>query len=229
MAQCFELVGPGVELIKGRNAIKKTKSCMGFGLAAPVLRKGKASVTFEIDFAAEEYGFSLGLFPANLKLGSSIGSDDGKRAALLVASGRGGSAQILCDGEQSERLDNLGWKPGDTVQVEVAFEGDTAVVTFHLKDLSEQRTIRGVPACGLCFGAGMVEAKTAVALVQSSAFEQVLLAREAPHPSLSPRSSAHDIVPLCGCRKSPPMRRRSSSARRSRFRTLSCDPCGSHG
>ena len=173
MAEVFELIGPGTELLPGGRGLKKTKSSSAFSLAAPVMKAGKGKTTFHLDFQGDEYGFAIGLFPANLKLSSSIGSAADKRCALLCASGRGGCAQILSDGEQGERVDGLEWKTGDTVGVEVTFNGDDAHIAFHVKDMIEERTLKGVPACGLCFGVGLCEVGTGVRLVASSTFEAV--------------------------------------------------------
>ena len=51
---------------------------------------------------------------------------------------------------------NVGWRPGDRVEVRVAFEGDTARVTLRSKAGTVEKTLLDVPACGLCFGVGLL-------------------------------------------------------------------------
>ena len=67
-----------------------------------------------------------------------------------------GTAQVICDGERSDRWD-VGWRSGDAIDVEVSF-GHTggvigpsvARVTFRFKKRTEVRTLHDVPECGLC-------------------------------------------------------------------------------
>jgi len=160
----FTSCGPGLVLVDDDRGVTQTKDQTdAFALAGPVLRSGTASTTFRFDVST---GIAqIGVFPVDQQLDSSIFSADGKRCALLVGSDCGGSAQVLCDGEESYRIENIGWRPGDKIKVDVTFtDTTTARVTFHCSrvDLfnlfSQQRymtqTLKGVPACGLCFGAG---------------------------------------------------------------------------
>ena len=85
---------------------------------------------------------------------------------------------MLCDsGRPAVEEKGLSWRPGDKVQVDVAFEDDeealraAARVTLSFKGRTEVRTLRGVPACGLRFGAGMWREGEGVTLVESSVEE----------------------------------------------------------
>ena len=171
-----ELRGPGVELIKGGLALRQTRARVNaLSFADPVLCSGTASATFRVDFKAEQYLFVIGVFPANQVLDSYIGSADGKRVALWV---EGGMARMLSDGVKADPLKYLGWKPGDTVSADVAFEGSTtARVTLRFKERAETRMLKDVPACGLRFGVGLYHKGAAVTLLASSV--------DAPEPSPS--------------------------------------------
>ena len=72
----------------------------------------------------------------------------------------------------SAHIMNIRWRPGDTVEVRVAFEdATTACVTFHSSraDLATLgRALEGVPACGLRFGVGLEFEDSGVMLVASS-------------------------------------------------------------
>ena len=175
----FKELGPGLELVEdGRGVSKTVMARSAFALAVPVLRSGTASATFKRDdrwkvssSASTSYTFQIGVFPANQKLDSSIYSADGKRCALYVQSFDGGRAQVLCDGEYSDFIQNIGLQRGvlgDAVEVRVAFEdATTARVTFHSSrvDLATLgRTLEGVPACGL----RLYREDTSVTLLASS-------------------------------------------------------------
>ena len=151
-------LGPGLVLEDGGRGVRQTKDTSAFALASPVLRSGTATATFKLDF---EDDIVVGLFPADQELDSAINSADGKRCALWVGAGWGGCARVVCDGEQSDAIDNIGLQPGDEVEVRVAFEdATTARVTFHTSSRADLaalgRTLKGVPACGLRFGVGFM-------------------------------------------------------------------------
>ena len=75
------------------------------------------------------------------------------------------SCLVYGDGMESDRTTRLGWRPGDTVDVDVAFEGGAARVTLSVKGKSWSKTLEDVPACGLHFGAGVHWKDTGVTLV----------------------------------------------------------------
>jgi hypothetical protein len=62
---------------------------------------------------------------------------------------------VLCDGVKSDTTTGLGFRPGDTIEVGVTFEGGAARVTLSAKGKIWSETLQGVPACGLRFGAGV--------------------------------------------------------------------------
>ena len=70
----------------------------------------------------------------------------------------GGIAEVFCDGEKSDYEKGIVLRPGDTVTAKVEFlDATTALVTLSSSSTypTKERTLRGVPACGLRFGAGM--------------------------------------------------------------------------
>ena len=72
------------------------------------------------------------------------------------------------DGVGSIMTKGLGWRPGDTIKVDVTFEGGAARVTLSAKGKTWSKTLQGVPACGLRFGAGLYWRDTGVTIVTSS-------------------------------------------------------------
>ena len=61
------------------------------------------------------------------------------------------------------------WKLHDTIEVAVSFESSTAArVTFSFKGRTLTHQLEGVPACGLCFGAGLQRKHDGATLVASS-------------------------------------------------------------
>jgi hypothetical protein len=164
----FRARGPGLELVGDGTGVRQTKDVSAFALAGPVLRCGTASATFRLAFEGEYCVFEIGLFPADLRLDSSVSSADGKRCALMVGYGLGGWAQVFCDGVRSDMTKGLGWRPGDTVDVGVAFEGGAARVTLSGKGKTWSKTLQDVPSCGLRFGAGMYRKDGGVSLVPAS-------------------------------------------------------------
>ena len=165
----FGARGPGLELVSGGSGVRQTKDYThAFAVAGPVLRSGSASATFRPVFEGGVYFYQIGVFPADLRLDSRTGSADGKRCALFVDSGGGGYARVFCDGVKSVRTKGLGLRPGDTIKVDVTFEGGAALVTFSFKGKTKSETLQGVPACGLRFGAGMYSKDTGVTLVAST-------------------------------------------------------------
>ena len=171
-----EQLGPGLVLVDCGRGVKQMKQMThGFALAGPILRSGTASAAFKLVFKGGDYIFVVGVFPASSRLDSSIVSAEGKRCALKVGSASGGCARVLCDGEKSDLIQNIGVQPGDTIKVDVTFtDATTARVTFHSSsDVSNKlaalgRTLEGVPACGLCFGTGLWTEGSGVSLVASS-------------------------------------------------------------
>ena len=91
---------------------------------------------------------------------------------------RGDPAGVLCDGEAydldpDETNQGLVWRPGDTVDVGVAFEGGAARVTLSAKGKTWSETLQGVPACGLRFGAGLSDEKDSGVTVLASSVDPV--------------------------------------------------------
>ena len=169
----FESVGPGLQLLGGGLGVLQTKGAThAFALVTPVLHSGTASATFELVFKGawfDHWGMVVGVFPADHKLDSRIDSADGKRCALWVDSLNGDYARVLCDGEQSDPIRNIGWQPSDKIKVDVTFtDATTARVTLRFKGHTKRRTLEGVPACGLRFGVGLLFEGTGVSLVASS-------------------------------------------------------------
>ena len=151
----FSDVGPGLKLQDDRLSVSKTDHGYAFTLAAPALHSGSASASFRLGYTPnDEWGVAIGVFPANMELDSYIYSTAGKRCALLV---HGGSSRVACDGAESDHASGLGWKEGDSVHVNVAFEGETARVTLRAKEKTWRRVLRDVPACGLCIGVGLYD------------------------------------------------------------------------
>ena len=166
----FGARGPGLELVGGGSGVRQTsggeygKGANAYALAGPVLRSGSASATFRPVFEGF-YFYPIGVFPADLRLDSSLGSADGKRCALRVGYANGGYAEVHCDGVVSDRTEGHGWRPGDTIKVVVAFEGGAARVTLSAKGRTWSETLQGVPACGLRFGAGVYRKDNGATLV----------------------------------------------------------------
>ena len=183
----FELLGPGAERLKCGRVLRKTKNSYDYKsltLTTPVLRSGTASATFQIELDGSRKGpghclFVFGVFPADQPLDSFIFTADGKWCALSARSYDGGFAQVLCDGVKSDEVYRLGWQQGDKVKVEVAFEdATTAHVTLSSTGtavdttfMSWNRTLYGVPACGLRFGVGLSDKGKGVTLSASSVEE----------------------------------------------------------
>ena len=74
----------------------------------------------------------------------------------------------MCDGEKSAWFEELDWKEGDKIEVNVVCEGDAAHVTFRFKWFTEERTLLGVPPCGLRFGAGLMWKDDSVTMAVST-------------------------------------------------------------
>ena len=159
--------GPGIELVHGGSAVRQTENDDAFALAGVVMRSGSASATFRPVFEGS-YSYQIGVFPADLRLDSNITFADGKRCALYVSSASGGWARVHCDGVRSDLTTVLGLRPGDTIDVDVTFEGGAALVTFYFKGKTKSETLQGVPECGLRFGAGMYDKDSGVTLVAST-------------------------------------------------------------
>ena len=159
--------GPSLELVGGGSGVRQTRHGNAFALAGPILRSGSASATFRLDFEGGLYLFQIGVFPADLRLdsGDILG---GKRCALYVVSSSRGCAAVHCDGVGSDLTTGLGWRPGDTIKVDVTFEGGAARVTLSAKGKTWSKTLQGVPACGLRFGAGMFLKNTGATIVRTS-------------------------------------------------------------
>ena len=186
----FNLLGRG--LVSEGQSVAQTSEGHAFALASPTLRCGAASATFGLEFTketADVYKYCVGVFPADLQLDSRIHSADGKRVSLWLGSSNGGYASVRCDGVSSPLIKDLGWASGDTVEVGVTFTGDAARVTFGFKGRTEERTLprddapveeekelEGLPACGLCFGAGLGYEGTSVELVTSLLDAEVVAA-----------------------------------------------------
>lgn len=170
---CFQshLAGPDIEVLQGGSAVRKTAEGHAFAFAGPLVpRHGNAHVTFRLEDpnAARLGSCAVGLFPADEDLDGDIWSTEGKRCALQVMPGGGGSARVLCDGKKSDDVTDLSWVLGDTVNVHITSEGDTACVTTRFKGRTEERTLKDIPACGLRFGAGLRWEGEGVTLVASA-------------------------------------------------------------
>ena len=117
----FELIGQNINMREGGRAVRKTKDGKAFALVNGVLHSGTASASFKVDFKARPqmfYQFDLGVFPADLRLDSDVGSAERTRCALRLTLGHGGGwAQVYCDGEESGEVMGISWQPGDTVTV----------------------------------------------------------------------------------------------------------------
>jgi len=199
-------VGPGIQLLKGGLAVYQTRdkpSPRGnaYALAGPVLHGGAASATFRLDYKGS-FEYVLGVFPVDLELDSRLfpaqhnqhnDNPPGRRARLYLGTNgnnRNKSAGVECDGTVDSGHGGehrLQCQPGDTVEVDVAFAGDAARVTFrvrsrlHLpsvghhfgepedtKSFTASCTLQGVPACGLRFGVGLSRVGSGVTLLASS-------------------------------------------------------------
>ena len=169
----FVECGTGVERVDGGSGVRQTKDrTSAFALARVDMRGGSASATFRPVFEGD-YGYQIGVFPADLRLDSDTGSADGKRCALYVEAGSGGYAQVHCDGVESGATKVLGWRSGDTIKVDVTFKGSAARVTLSAKGKTWSETLQGVPACGLRFGAGLSDEKDSGVTVLASSVDPV--------------------------------------------------------
>ena len=130
-----------------------------FAFAMPAVHEGVERGTFRLDHAPG-WEVALGVYPADSPLDLELcfpHADDHRRCALALNGSHGGSAWVkCCHGEHSPLATGLRWAEGDTVEVEISFESaTTARVDFRFKGVHETRVLPDVPACGLCFGAGL--------------------------------------------------------------------------
>ena len=155
----WELCGQRMHQSDGGRVVSLSGQGDDFALALPVLKGPSLSTscTFRLDFQPEPgFDVAVGVFPADLSLSSRPHSSSGKRVALRLGGGNGGAARVVGNGSEDNKIEGVGWAPGDKIKVAVAFESETACrVTFTFKTHTASRLLEGVPTAGLCFGVGM--------------------------------------------------------------------------
>lgn len=116
----FQNTGPGIDALEDGRAVTKTCNSQAYALSN-ALRAGRTSATFRLDFVPDGVS-NLGVFPADMALDGTC-TDETKTCKLLIGSGLGGWAQVVCAGEDSPHTHKaLHWTLQEMVTVDMDFE-----------------------------------------------------------------------------------------------------------
>ena len=77
-----------------------------------------------------------------------LGAPAAQCCALLVGGRHAGMAQLLCDDQYQNVRRNLKWRPGDTIDIEIAFEGQTTARVYRVEGANGLLQTRGRRSCG---------------------------------------------------------------------------------
>ena len=193
----FVRTGTGADLGDDARSVRKSQDSNAYALCpawAPSVGAhtgpaASASAAFRLDFDTENmYADCIGVFPADQSATADVATP-GEGACAIRLYYR--EVQIYTNRERAEVSTQMGFEEGEVVVVTMERSHGQFRVGFTFKEQTEWRVLQNVPACGLCFGAGLYQGHGVAAAAEGrrrrhSAAAAAAAAAAAPPPTLPP-------------------------------------------